>query len=161
MRRISLVVSWIERAGLLCLVLAIGYAGWVYSHRTDWPEVEAQAPVLIPEVGPFFAEASNGEAPAMPEVDRDLFSPVIAKVPVAAPAAVDHLQLPAQFKVVGLVLDGKAQLILEDTQLKRTYFITQARGDGGFTLVRGDQGRVEVNYQGQTYIISAGDRDGI
>ncbi len=160
MRYSSQVIFWAERAGLLCLVAAIGYAGWVNFYRTDLLKVEAPIPVLIPEVGPFSADTVTGDVAVAPESGRDLFSLVVAKVPADSFSTAGRSQLPSRFKVVGLILDARAQVILEDNQLKKTYFITQERGDGGFALTRVEAGRVALTYQGKTYIIPAGDRNG-
>lgn len=160
MKNSSVVILWVERAGLLCLVVAIGYAGWVCFNRRDLTEVPKSAPVLIPEVGHFSADTVTGDVAVAPESGRDLFSLVVAKVPADSFSTAGRSQLPSRFKVVGLILDARAQVILEDNQLKKTYFITQERGDGGFALTRVEAGRVELTYQGQTYIIPAGDRNG-
>ena len=58
-------------------------------------------------------------------------------------------QFPAHLKVVGIVIARPAQIIIEDSDSKQTYFISEHDPQAGIKIARVDKDQIIVNYQGQ------------
>lgn len=160
MKKDTSVIVWVERGGLICLLIAIFYTIFVYWHR---PEPEQPLPLVpvtaIAETGPVAAEGALPEGQEKFDPVRDVFSPFVDETRQDALTG-GRARLPLPFKVVGVVLGSEPQVIVEDVALRKTYFVSKGRDDGGFALGRVENNRVELIYQERTYTISVGDNDG-
>lgn len=83
---------------------------------------------------------------------RDIFSPVkAANVPVETAAPPMPLnELPANLKVEGIIIADESQVIIEDTDLHQTYFISKDTPQAGISLQHADREEVVITYQGQS-----------
>ena len=58
-------------------------------------------------------------------------------------------QLPAYLKVVGILIGHPSQIIIEDSNAQRTYFIGEKTPQGGIKIVQAGRDQIIINYQGQ------------
>ena len=80
---------------------------------------------------------------------RDIFS---LTPDTAAPGAVANTpkgQLPANLKVVGIVVSKPSQIIIEDSSANTTYFVTEGNPQGSIKIVKVSPDQMVINYQGQ------------
>jgi len=69
-------------------------------------------------------------------------------------------QLPANLKIVGVLIAHPSQIIIEDTLIHKTYFIDEGNPQAGIKIVQvGHDGhdRMVINYQGQDIYVPIND----
>ncbi|MBF0593570.1 MAG: hypothetical protein HQL22_01235 [Candidatus Omnitrophica bacterium] len=82
---------------------------------------------------------------------RDLFFSETPPEPAAnnGQPALSLDGFPANIRVVAILLGKPAQVVLEDTSINKTYFVTEGKDNDGIGLSRLDKNTVVVNYHGQ------------
>jgi hypothetical protein len=96
---------------------------------------------------------------------RDIFNPIkrvlleqttapVSLKPEAPPR--DPEVLPVHLKVVAVVADKKFQVVIEDLNLKQTFFIDRGVERDGFRIDRVEGKKVFLIYQGAEYVIPFG-----
>ena len=105
------------------------------------------APAMVFELPSFESVASTIQ-------QRDIFmAPGVEALPLAVEQTPEG-NLPAHFKVVGIMIAHPSQLIIEDLAARKTYFIIEGRPQAGINIVRVEKDRIIVNHQGQDILIS-------
>ncbi len=112
----------------------------VPSGAKDFFTADVEAP---PEAKPFAEYESVLKR-------RDLFDTSFVPVDFnnlqkAAPSA----DLPANLKVVGIILGATPEVIIEDTTNKQTYFLQKDRTENGISIQDITANEVTLTYQGQ------------
>lgn len=80
---------------------------------------------------------------------RDIFSSTTTVSPTGTVENTPKGQLPAHFKIVGIVIAHPSQIIVEDSFVNKTYFIDEGGTQAGIKIVRVDKDKMTINYQGQ------------
>ena len=91
--------------------------------------------------------------PAVPDKSLNIFTSRNSVINSANVQQTPTGQLPAQFKVVGLVVADPAQVIIEDASARQTYFITQDKPQAGISIERVEKDKIIVQYQDQSIAI--------
>lgn len=60
-------------------------------------------------------------------------------------------QLPGNYKITGIVIAHPVEVVIEDTSRKESYFISEGRPAGGFSIGFIEKDRIILNYQGQSF----------
>src|SRR6185436_13696737 len=63
-------------------------------------------------------------------------------------------QLPANLKIVGVLVGHPSEVIIEDTQPQQTYFLKEGEASGPFKILRVSKESVGLEYQGQSFEVS-------
>lgn len=147
-------VSLIERSGLLCLLAAAIYGGWIYS-RPGQLAVDTELSLDLqssPDTAVYDELAV--EEIVFPEMGRDIFSgePKTPSVPPQE-AVLKPLRLPGRFRLTGVVVDSFPQVVIEDLPAGKTYFIAEGRQEGGLSVLSISPEQVQLEYMGQQYRI--------
>lgn len=147
-------IRWAERTSIVLIIGVLGYTGWYLKQpeerMTIVPTVKDD---VIDDASPkpdLATLTSLGE----PVTGRDLFS---LKLPASAvQPAIDPVRsgvLPDHLKVVGILKGEPPQVVIEDMNAHKTFFIQPGEEQYGFTIERFEKGRVLLKYQSQTYTI--------
>lgn len=80
---------------------------------------------------------------------RDIFSMTPTESPSGPVENTPKGQLPDHFKIVGILISHPSQIIIEDTNVKQTYFIDEGKSQAGIKIVRVSGNQMIINYQGQ------------
>ncbi len=97
-------------------------------------------------------------APDLPMVSYDQLAQAVASRNIfsstasAQTAAAEQTplgQLPSHLKIVGILIANPSQIVIEDAQVKQTYFITQGAPQGGIDIARVNGHQMVLSYQGQ------------
>ena len=83
---------------------------------------------------------------------RDIFS-LTPSVPSGAAKSTPKGQLPDNLKIVGILIAHPSQIVIEDTSTNSTYFIDEGESKDGVKIVKVDQDRMTINYQGQDIVV--------
>jgi hypothetical protein len=156
---------WVERISVLVIVSAAVYIFLSFRDPpifVNSPHVLSDEPgaVNVPE-GPV----NGDEGFSQLLTDRDLFNapPLPTPVPWVEEPPPEPVQpprdmelLPAQLKVVAVVVDGAVQVVIEDVNLKKTFFIEQGLEKDGFRIERIDGRKIFLSYYGTMYVIPFG-----
>ena len=149
-------VSLIERVGLLCLLTAVVYGGWLYS-RSGQLVVESELSAISSDIELDAAVYNEWTAEefVFSEEGRDIFSGV-ASVAVSAPPESKSMSpsLPGRFRLAGVVVDSSSQIVVEDLPAGKTYFISEGRQEGGLSVLGISTEQVQLEYMGQQYRIT-------
>lgn len=151
----SFFVSLIERIGLLCLLAAVVYGGWLYS-RSERLSVAPELPVIASDVEVDAAVYNEWtvEEFVFPEEGRDIFSRASPVAPAPPPESKNTpSSLPGRFRLAGVVVDSSAQIVVEDLPAGKTYFISAGRQEGGLSVLSISKEYVLLEYMGQQYRI--------
>ena len=85
---------------------------------------------------------------------RDIFSATTGNAqsqPALQTAAGSSVaQLPASYKIVGIVLGKPSEVVIEDTSLKQTLFMLEGETQGDIKVEHIDKDGVTLIFQGQT-----------
>jgi hypothetical protein len=149
-------VSLIERVGLLCLLIAAVYGGWLY-FRSGQLVVEPELPAISSDIELDAAVYNEWtvEEFVFPEEGRDIFSHV-TPVAVSSPPESKNMpsSLPGRFRLAGVVVDSFPQIVVEDLPAGKTYFISEGRQEGGLSVLSISTEQVQLEYMGQQYRIT-------
>lgn len=150
----SFFVSLIERIGLLCLLAAVVYGGWLYS-RSEGLSVVPELPVISSDVELDAAVYNDWtvEEFVFPEEGRDIFSRASPVAPAPPESKNTPASLPGRFRLAGVVVDSSAQIVVEDLPAGKTYFISEGRQEGGLSVLSISKEYVQLEYMGQQYRI--------
>lgn len=83
---------------------------------------------------------------------RDIFS-LTPSLPSGAAKSTPKGQLPDNLKIVGILIAHPSQIVIEDTSSNSTYFIDEGESKDGVKIVKVDQDRMTINYQGQDIVV--------
>jgi len=94
-----------------------------------------------------------------PVNERSIFQPFEDIQPVAIVAdaqavVVAASELLAKYRIVGIMIDAQSTVILEDTTLQQTLFLSQGDQFNGITVEAINEENVQFNYKGQIVILS-------
>ncbi|MBF0503703.1 MAG: hypothetical protein HQL14_01245 [Candidatus Omnitrophica bacterium] len=139
----------------LSMVLTLGLCAYV-----AYSMFISQGNSMLPESIDVPIKAAEFIQPA-PELDlkpydaavwaqnRDIFSSPTAIGPSGNVEITPKGQLPAHLKIVGILIAGTSEVIIEDTLAHMTYFIDQGKPQAGIRIVRVNKNQLIINYQGQ------------
>lgn len=136
---------------LFCVLLSA--LGFIASYQINRKDQAIVIPRLMVKAGTVehtivFPESQPFEKIADKIQDRDIFTRVSSQpdVTTANPTG----QLPANIKVVGIIIGKPSQVVLEDSQQKSTQFIVEGQKPiNGVNFERIEKGVIYLNYQGQ------------
>jgi hypothetical protein len=161
-----LFLRWMEGVSIALIVGAIVYAV-VFLKKGDIPQV----PVAVVNMETSFLPTVNADLGPADGFDamvdgRDLFNlpppPVIVPKPVEIPVVKpverprDLEVLPANLKVVAVIVEGEPQVVIEDMNLKKTFFISTGPEKDGFRIDSIKGRKIYLSYYGLSYIIPFG-----
>jgi type II secretory pathway component PulC len=143
---------------LFCVALGAVIIAFIRRSPVD-PAVALETPEApsVSEAAPdsVIADAGMYESFAQQLAARDIFSSspqASAFVPSAGTS-----ELPANLKVVGIVVGTPSEVIIEDTSARQTYFIIQGQSEAGITLESIKDGQVLLSYQGNRVVVKIKD----
>ena len=150
------VLTRVQIVLIVVLIALVVYIGSFILRRSD------EVSVSVPDM----KEQFEGEAvlnTVLPVADlydvyankiagRDIFSSVSPAVS-AFTQPVSESELPANLKVVGVVIGQPSEIIIEDTSARQTYFILEGQSQGGIMLQRISNGQAVLSYQGKNIIV--------
>lgn len=138
----------------LVLVYAVFQIFGPGTGRIFFPDIlEETAKVPAVAAGAFWERANPFDGDAGVLAARDLFAatePAIEPEPagdIRTKAGIDDLR--RNLKVVGIVLSGRAQAVIEDTGIRQTFFLEQGDNIRGAAVERIHEGGVTLLYEGQ------------
>lgn len=137
----------------VCSVLYLGFVlVTAYQGLDSLGSGQVQA---TPEVPPLFDLNAQPDETALEAIrSRDLFSAAPAQAP---DQQVPTEQLPANLKVVAIVIAGTPQIVVEDTTAQQTYFVSEGKPAGGIALRHADRHTIIIDYQGQNIALPVSD----
>ena len=147
----------LEYLFLFVLMLTIVYIGYFFLAKNKWSDyITVSISESETSKNSFEEEVRNLELKPYDfyskHIDsRDIFSNSgVAIEGIDTKSAVTPGQLPANFKIVGIDLGSKSQIIIEDTAIHQTYFIQQDKSQAGISIQSTGKDKIYLNYQGQT-----------
>jgi type II secretory pathway component PulC len=153
----NLTFSWpfillLRRFFIFLTVSCALYAVYFMFIQSRSPEVEVRQKteeIVVPKV---VLDVPIDESVYTNIQNRNIFSSAAAQPANAGANNVSTPtgQLPAHLKVVGLVIGEPSQVIIEDTTLSQTHFISEGHPQAGISIARVNKNEIIINYQGET-----------
>jgi hypothetical protein len=155
-------VAWIRLTKwflILTIILGAGYIlNFMLNNQRYSSAPQTQEPLQAGQVpGQETMEESRMSLEQISSVinQRDIFQ---AKAETAISsgqaAAAPTGELPANLKVVGILVGRPSQIIIEDATIRQTYFINEGETQGGIRLQRVDPDKFVINYLDQDIAIN-------
>ena len=130
------------------IVYAAAYCLWLSERGLVFPALDTSKPVEATVTFSSYPPPLASYLNVMNE--RSIFEPFEDAGAVDAKAAAQAAsELLANYKIVGLVMDAKPMVILEDLKLHQTLFLSKGDQFNGITVESIEAGRLQFNYQGQ------------
>ena len=153
------ILKTIEGALVLTVCIVIGYIAFALFLKKDQlripnevyhaavPAAEGQEPSTLQSLKPYSFYAEELEK-------KDIFGFVApgsvkgagAKGPESA-----KVELPSNFKIVGVIVGHPSEVIIEDTQAKETFFLQEGKQLGDFEIEHAEKEKVALKYQGKSF----------
>lgn len=143
-------VSFIQRSCIILTVASCVYIAFFLLSKAK--EID------VSDVSADVSEKDPSYLPPPPVVDvksyditnsRDVFSLASEVGPSGVVDKTPKGELPQHLKVVGVMVSHPSQIIIEDTFLNKTFFISEGETQDGIKIAEVDKNQMIINYQGE------------